>query len=103
MNPSEEQKGANASAAGDASSAGPPEVLKASPVSSEPAVPVVQPADPLDSNLSSASYEASYEDGYPHEPEAVPVAAPVRPAPPPRPPAPSPSTAVTGVSRRPGG
>src|ERR1039458_3081571 len=97
MNPSEEQKGANASAAGDASSAGlpeaTPEVLNASTVPLEPAASVVQPADPLN----------SYEDGYSPEPEAAPVAAPVRPAPPPRPPSAPPSRAVATISRRPGG
>src|ERR1039458_1705844 len=101
MNPSEEQKGANASPAGDASSAGlpevtpeaTPEVLQANTVPLEPAASVVQPADPLD----------SYEDGYPPESEAAPVAAPGRPAPPPRPPSAPPSRAVATISRRPGG
>ncbi len=97
MNPSEEQKGANASAAGDASPAGTPDALQPNTVPLEPAVPPaappVQPADPLD----------SYQDGYPHEPEPAPAAAPVRPMPPPAPPSTPPATASTGVSRRPGG
>jgi sec-independent protein translocase protein TatC len=104
MNPSEEQKGANASEGGNSSSPAvpdvTPEVLQADLSPFQPATPEgsVKPAAP---DSEEASRKVSSEDGYPHPPLVAPVRPPVRP--PARPASPTASNALATVKRRLGG